>query len=213
MSSVVSRIRAIGARFDGRFYESTVMYDNPNKKLSFYRKEIDGRLRLRTSIFVGKKSIQDAPKGLHKKSKLYISWKRRIPGGRGQGMTNTEEESECYIVPDQTTAQEATYIFEKVLQCPRVSSYERYRSFYIKSGVQITVDEFPFGIMLEIEGGSDLVILKIVKQLGFSIEESSSLSCDDMYHALCKQQGKKIYADILFKNANPLILEPSFSTK
>lgn len=64
-------------------------------------------------------------------SKCKISWKRRIP-----------------------TTYETMFIIENVLKMKSVESYERYRTIYFNKEIEISVDEYPFGIALEIENKS-----------------------------------------------------------
>jgi hypothetical protein len=182
--------------FRGRYYELTIMYDNPNPELSFYPQEIDGRLRFRTSIH----SPQDKETTDTSNNSSKITWKRRLPKEEGSSV-HKEEEIEADVNYEQY--ENMQLIFEKVLHCKRMSSYERYRSQYSMEGLEITLDEFPYGVMLEVElnGGSEDDLLDVVKNLGLSIENSYHLSCDDKYVELCENSGQKVKDDILFNDS------------
>lgn len=176
-------------------YELTVNYDNPNAELSFYNKKVDGRLRLRTM-----KILDGCNMG---NSSCLLSWKQRIPEYSSTDIRQ-EHEIECSI--DGKEAQDMRAILEDVLQCKLMSSYERERSYYKnKNGtVEITLDKFPFGLMLEAElkddNAGEKEISEVIKDLEFEDERPSVLSCDGMYKKLCNEQGKKIKNHILFSD-------------
>lgn len=181
------------------YHEITAMYDNPNPELTFYSKEIDGRLRLRYSNVVKSPDFgdtinnEDAPG-----SKCLVTWKRRLPQYKGDDIRR-EEEIEYSVSADEYESVKG--IFESVLKCKRISSYERIRSFLSADGVQITCDKFPYGVMLELEledGGDDTLIARELNRLGLNPKNASKLSCDDMYFKLCEENGIEPLADIAF---------------
>lgn len=94
------------------YHEITTMYDNPNPELTFYSKEIDGRLRLRyskksdSSVFGQTLSNID-------ESQCLVTWKRRIADNSG-GSIRREEEVE-YMV-DAGEFESVKAIFEDVLK-------------------------------------------------------------------------------------------------
>lgn len=92
------------------------------------------------------------------------------------------------------------------MQCPLVSSYERRRHYYSTSNFSITLDEFPFGLMLEFEfkkrNISNTDINDLLESFNLQIEKASFLSCDDMYKNLCLKNNKKNKSDILFSDKN-----------
>src|SRR5574344_1185369 len=92
-----------------RSYEKTIQYDHPNKEMSFYTKEIDGRFRIRTT-----KNDSD--------EMCKISWKRRIPTTR-ETSVNKEEEIEVNI--NYKEYDNLIYIIDNVLKMKSVESYER----------------------------------------------------------------------------------------
>ena len=114
-------------KYDGCFFELTIQYDHAIEKMSFYNKNIDGRLRLRSSI-----------NNETHTEKSKISWKRRLPDTR-EGSINKEEEIEVELKPGQI--ENAQILFEKVLGLKRVESYERYRNVFFNDDIEIVVDK------------------------------------------------------------------------
>lgn len=180
--------------YEGRYHEITIMYDNPNPALSFYSDSIDGRLRLRTAKQTDGVST-DNDYGL-------VSWKQRIPELKNE-IIRHENEIEFSFDPKEMLAVQS--ILENVLHCPRISSYERYRGYYKDGDINITLDEFPFALMLELEIAGDSEngenqITNVLSQLKLSPSLASLYSCDDMYRELCIKEGKEPKSDILFSD-------------
>ena len=94
-----------------------------------------------------------------------------------------ENEIEFNFNPLELSAVQS--IFENILHCPRISSYERYRNHYEKNGIHITLDEFPFGLMLEFEISSKNAKKYRLPQFKLNSVNASHYSCDDMYRELC----------------------------
>ena len=176
-------------KYDGCFFELTIQYDNAIEKMSFYNKNIDGRLRLRSSI-----------NNETHTEKSKISWKRRLPDTR-EGIINKEEEIEVELKPGQI--ENAQILFEKVLGLKRVESYERYRNVFFNDDIEIVVDKYPFGIALEIENKSKVkrgedTIKYWANKLNIDVGQAYRLSWDDKYTSLCREQGIKPVKDVLF---------------
>lgn len=181
----------------GRFYELTIMYDSPNPQHTFYSPRIDGRLRLRIGTPTTKTQSKKMGYG-------FISWKQRIPS-LSHKLVRHENEIEFDFDPKQINA--VKMILEDVLKCPKISSYERYRTHYSMKNVQVTIDEFPFGLVLEIESKkgnmtNEKELIAAATLFDLSPEQSSRLSCDDMYHALCKKANIQPQPHILFNDRN-----------
>jgi len=162
--------------YEGRFYEKTMMFDNQEKTMD----KDDARLRVR--------QISD-PKD-SKNYTIEFSYKRRI---KADGGIKKEEEIETSF---KTDIDSFLQILSK-MGYQLVSSYERYRETYILNGVKITLDEFPFGYILEIEGDNS-GIHQICKLLNLKMKKSYPLSCDDAYVDLCKKNHIKPKDHILF---------------
>jgi len=187
-------------KYTHSYHEITTMYDNPNPDLTFYSKEIDGRLRLRYSKKTDEPMFGKSYDNNIDQSQCLITWKRRIPSGR-EGAVRCEEEVE-YMV-DAKEFDSVKFIFEDVIKCKRVSSYERIRSFFSTDSIQITIDQFPFGIMVEFELKDDAdekLMLDEIEKNGLSHRDASNLSCDDMYNKLCLEQYVTPLSDILFSD-------------
>lgn len=175
---------------NSRKYEKTVQYNHSNKEYDFYSKEIDGRFRLRIT--------KD-----DKINKCKISWKKRLSNNG----INKEEEIEITIKPEEY--ENTIYILENVLHMRLIESYERYRTTFDNNEVEISIDEYPFGIALEIEAKKDYnnkaneIINKYIKLLGLDINKKYKLSWDDKYEELCKNQNIKQYNEVLFGKVMP----------
>ncbi len=121
--------------YKGRFYECTEQYNHPMKKYDFYSKSIDGRFRVR-------KTIGDNI------SKCMITWKRRLKDNVEE-LIHKEEEIEVSINPDEY--DKLCSLLNNVLHLDLVESYERYRSIFSNEDIEIVVDEYPFGLCIEME--------------------------------------------------------------
>ncbi len=177
-----------------RTYEKTVQYNHSDSRYDFYSKEIDGRFRLRLS-----KNIEE--------SKCKLSWKRRLPNTT-ENLVNKEEEKEVRISYEDV--DNFIFIIENVMHFKVVDSYERYRTIFTNEDVEISIDEYPFGIALEIENKSSTknpeeVVMNYASKLKLNIKDSYRLSWDDKYVELCKEQNKKIYNEVTFDKDMPSI--------
>lgn len=162
--------------FKGKFYEKVTMYDNIDKLMD---KE-DARLRVKQIS-----AEKDVPE-----SKVEFSYKRRI---KADGGIKYEEEVETDF---ETDIASFVKIINKMGYQP-TTSYERYRETYLTRDIKITLDQFPFGYILEIEGNED-EIRKTCGLLGPDIKKSYPLSCDDAYVDLCKKKDIEPKDHILF---------------
>ena len=177
-----------------RTYEKTVQYNHSDPRYDFYSKEIEGRFRLRLS-----KNIEE--------SKCKLSWKRRLPNTT-ENLVNKEEEKEVRISYEDV--DNFIFIIENVMHFKVVDSYERYRTIFTNEDVEISIDEYPFGIALEIENKSSTknpeeVVMNYVSKLKLNIKDSYRLSWDDKYVELCKEQNKEIYNEVTFDKDMPSI--------
>ena len=177
-----------------RTYEKTVQYNHSDPRYDFYSKEIDGRFRLRLS-----KNIEE--------SKCKLSWKRRLPNTT-ENLVNKEEEKEVRISYEDV--DNFIFIIENVMHFKVVDSYEKYRTIFTNEDVEISIDEYPFGIALEIENKSSTknpeeVVMNYVSKLKLNIKDSYRLSWDDKYVELCKEQNKEIYNEVTFDKDMPSI--------
>ena len=182
--------------YTGRFYECTDQYNHPMKEYDFYTKEIDGRFRVRKTI--GEKN-----------SKCMISWKRRLKDAKNS-LIHNEEEIEVSIKPDEY--EQLSYLLDNVIHLKVVESYERYRSIFNNEDIEIVVDEYPFGLCIELENKSKdkdapEVIKKWLNKLKLNLNDAYRLSWDDKYEELCKNQNKRIERIVRFNKDMPKVLE------
>ena len=168
-----------------RTYEKTIQYDHPNNDMSFYSKEIDGRFRIRIS------KNEDI-------SKCMISWKKRLTH-----TIDVNEEEEVELTLKYEEYDNLLFIINNVLKMKQIESYERYRTIYYNEEIEISIDEYPFGIALEIENKSNNenpkdIVKKWIDILNLNTEDSYKLSWDDKYTSLCRKQNIEIYKDVTF---------------
>ena len=133
-------------------------------------------------------------------SKCKLSWKRRVKSTFSSDV-NKEEEVELTIKHEEY--ENLMFIINNVLKMKSIESYERYRTTFTNNDVEISVDEYPFGIALEIENKStdknpEDVVKKWTELLGLNITDSYRLSWDDKYTELCKEQEIKQFNHVTF---------------
>ena len=182
-------------KYNGRFYEITDQYNHPMKEFNFYDKKIDGRFRVRKTI--GEEI-----------SKCMITWKRRL--NNKKELIHNEEEIEEYIKEEEY--DNLCLLLKNVLHLELIESYERYRSVFSNDDVEIVVDEYPFGVCIEIENKSksknaEDVINEWMSILKFDINNAYRLSWDDKYAELCKLQNKRIESIVRFDKDMPQVNE------
>lgn len=197
LNDIISKLKNIKElQMNERCYEKTIQFDHSDEKNSFYSKEIDGRFRVR----ITKSDLN---------SKCKLSWKRRIKSTLSTDV-NKEEEVELTIKSDEY--ENLMFIINNVLKMKFIESYERYRTIFTNEDVEISVDEYPFGIALEIENKSndkdpEVVVKKWTELLGLNIKDAYRLSWDDKYTDLCKEQGIEHYNHVTFDLPMPKVKE------
>ena len=177
-----------------KLYEYTIQYNHSDKKYDFYNEAIDGRFRLRISRTE-----------LNNKCKL--SWKQRTKDMQNS-QVNAEIEKEVRINPDDIG--NFIYIIENIMHFEVVESYERYRTIYENNDIKIAVDEYPFGLCVEIENKSidknpEEVIAYWTKRIGLDVDKAYRLSWDDKYEELCREQGVECFKEVKFDKPMPQV--------
>ena len=177
-----------------RTYEKTIQYNHSDQKYDFYSKEIDGRFRVRVS-------------SNESETKCKLSWKRRLKNTT-ETEVNKEEEKEVRINPEDI--DNFLFIVSNVMHFSVVESYERYRTVFENEDVEISVDEYPFGICLEIENKSTTknaedVVKHWVNKIGLNISDAYRLSWDDKYLELCEEQGIERFNEVTFDKQMPVV--------
>lgn len=193
--SIINKLSSMKELEKGlRTYEKTVQFNHSDPKYDFYSKDIDGRFRVRIS------SDDES-------TKCKLSWKRRLKNTT-ENDVNKEEEKEVKI--NSEDIDNFMFIVNNVMHFEIVESYERYRTVFTNDDIEISVDEYPFGIALEIENKSIIknpeeVVRYWVDKLGLKLEDSYKLSWDDKYLELCKEQNIQIYNEVTFDKEMPLV--------
>lgn len=177
-----------------RTYEKTIQYNHSDERFNFYSKEVDGRFRLRIS-----KNENN--------TKCKLSWKKRLKGTTETDV-NKEEEKEVRINPNDI--DNFLFIINNVMHFTTVESYERYRTVFENEEIEISVDEYPFGICVEVENKSTTkspedVVKKWVSKIGLNIGDAYRLSWDDKYLELCEEQGIERFNEVTFDRPMPSI--------
>lgn len=177
-----------------RTYEKTIQYNHSDERFDFYSKEIDGRFRLRISS-------NDT------ETKCKLSWKRRLKSTT-ETEVNKEEEKEVRINPNDI--DNFLFIISNVMHFTTVESYERYRTVFENDEVEISVDEYPFGVCVEIENKSitknpEDVVKNWANRIGFNINDAYRLSWDDKYLELCEEQGIERFNEVTFDRPMPSV--------
>lgn len=195
LSKVIDLLKEIRElHSNGKIYEKTIQYNHSDPRYDFYTDKIDGRFRLRIS----KTELA---------SKCKLSWKQRTKDST-EGLVNKEIEKEVRI--NISDADNFIYIIENVMHFKLVESYERYRTIFENNDIKIAVDEYPFGMCVEIENKSDYkdpceVVKYWTNKLGLDIDEAYRLSWDDKYEELCREQGIDIYKEVTFDKPMPKV--------
>lgn len=179
---------------NGRKYEKTSQFNHPSPEYDFYSKEIDGRFRIRLT------KSEDA-------SKCMLSWKRRL-SNTTKSKVNKEEEVEVSI--NSNEYDNLIFLVKNVIHMKEIESYERYRTTFTNEEVEVSLDEYPFGLALEIESKAvncnpEVIIDKYVDLLNLDYKDSYRLSWDDKYEELCKMQNVEKYNHVLFGKDMPEI--------
>ena len=173
-------------RFVSRKYEQTIMFDNAEKIMD----REDARLRVR----VIKSGITDNDGDI----KVEFSYKRRIQNSSGDNIKR-EEEIETFFEMDNNAYNNFILILNK-MGFYQTSSYERFREAYTADNEQIklTIDEFPFGYIVEIEGRDKESINNCRSLLGLDTYKPTLEGCDDIYERICRERGIAPKSNICF---------------
>lgn len=195
LTSILERLKSkVDLKQQLRTYEKTIQYNHCDEKYDFYSQEIDGRFRVRISS-------NDS------ETKCKLSWKRRLKNTI-ETEVNKEEEKEVRI--NSADIDNFLFIVSNVMHFNIVESYERYRTVFENEEVEISVDEYPFGVCVEIENKGatkkpEDVVKKWVCQIGLNINDAYRLSWDDKYLELCEEQGIERFNEVTFDKPMPSV--------
>ena len=188
--------------YQGCFHEKTMQYNHPMKEYDFYKKEIDARFRVRTTVN-------------NEIKKCMITYKRRGENFINEEI-NTEEEVEVSI--NYNEVNNLLYLLENVLHMNLIESYERDRHVFYNEDIEVVIDIYPFMIALEVENKSKdkdpkAVILYYLNLLGLNLQDSYRLSWDDKYEELCNEQNIKQHNVVDGTKEMPVFLNHEFNLK
>lgn len=141
-----------------RVHEMNMMYDNKSELMQ----KTNGRIRIR-------KSGND----------IEFAYKKPLD----QGHIKKEIEYEVTV----SDLPNLTQIIEMMEFYP-TTSYERYRAEYVKDGVKVTLDEYPFSSFVEIEGDEEDIV-EVSNQLGFDISSNLKDPCDTLFRRWREDRG------------------------
>ena len=195
LASILKDLRKeVGLKEQSRIYEKTIQHNHCDEKHDFYSQEIDGRFRVRISAN-------------DNETKCKLSWKRRLKNTT-ETEVNKEEEKEVRINP--ADIDNFLYIVSNVMHFNVVESYERYRTVFENDDVEISVDEYPFGVCIEVENKSTTknpedVVKEWVSKIGLDINDAYRLSWDDKYLELCEEQGIERFNEVSFDKPMPTV--------
>ncbi len=156
----------------------------------------DARLRLRTKI--------TNPNSQEKN--FEFTYKKRLTIKNG-----IKKESEIYYNFDSSQSPENLFLIFKIMGLKERDSYERTRKTFSNDEIKLTIDEFPFGYVAEIEGKEEKV-KKYENLLSMENFPQYGASCDDLYIELCRKEGKKPKKSILFNDKSMPSLEEYIKT-
>ena len=197
LDNIIEKLKKIdGLEKQSRTYEKTIQYNHCDSKYDFYSQKVDGRFRVR---------ISSNDNG----TKCKLSWKRRLKNTL-ETEVNKEEEKEVRI--DFNDIDNFLFIISNVMHFTVVESYERYRTVFVNDEVEISVDEYPFGVCVEIENKSTTInpedaVKKWVNLIGLNINDAYRLSWDDKYLELCNEQKIERFNEVTFDKTMPSIKE------
>ena len=123
-------------------------------------------------------------------------------------IVNKEEEKEVRVNPNDI--DNFLFIISNVMHFTTVESYERYRTVFENDEVEISVDEYPFGVCVEVENKSttknpEAVVKNWVNKVGLNIKNAYRLSWDDKYMELCEEQGVEKLNEVTFDRPMPSV--------
>ena len=145
-----------------RQYQKTVMFDN---ELGLMQKT-NGRIRVRTFGNSNKKTL---------------TYKRPLPPKNG---AKREIEYEISFFDPNEQIEEIL----KAMGFGPTTSYERYQTEWEMNDVRVTLDEYPFADIIEIEGAKE-DIEEVAEKLGFNKTEGLTKPVDTLFQEWRRTKG------------------------
>ena len=168
------KLENLGAQLiQPREYEVNYRFDTPEGTLKTahrvlrLRQPVPAVMRSRAGMVIGENAAVLTYKG---------------PADLGEGIADRQEIEVIVQELDQ-----ARGILEALGY--RVSvMYEKYRTVYLLDGIEVTLDELPFGYFTEIEGGSALEIAGLAAKLGLHWEARIVDSYNTLFDRFCARR-------------------------
>ncbi len=168
------RVVALGATSEGRVREQNTLYDSPD---SFFQRR--GRLlRVRIETPAGSGGIRTG------KQAAVVTFKAPAPGKPNTRYKEKLEWEAPIEHPEEWVRQLRSLGFKPGFE------YEKYRSSFRLSGVQVCLDETPIGDFLELEGGP-AAIDRAARRLGYCPSDYIRATYWDLYAANCARRGQR----------------------
>jgi adenylate cyclase class 2 len=86
-------------------------------------------------------------------------------------------------------------------------AYEKYRSTYVLEGIEVMLDEMPYGNFCEIEGADPVQIQALAVKLGLKWSARSMASYMVLFENVKKQRHLD-FRDLYFRNFKGLVVDP-----
>jgi adenylate cyclase class 2 len=173
------RLQALGAiQMSARTHEINLRFDTPDGALEMGRRVL--RLRQDQSVHLTYKGPSTSQEGVR---------------------VRTEIE---FTVEDFEKARR----FLEALEYQVALMYEKYRTTYTLDGVEVLLDELPYGDFVEIEGSNPQVIHSVNDRLGLDWEKRAPESYIVLFEALKSRRGFS-FRDLSFENFASLEITPA----
>lgn len=166
----VTRLKSIGAKFEGGTFERTIRFDTPNHDLEKVGKFLRVRSGFNNVITMKEKIENDVNVRARKETEFKIE----------------DIEKMEYII--------------KRLGYSYTTTMEKYRQMWKFDDCDITLDEMPFGVYMEIEGSEDKII-EICNTLGINQQERILETYWELWAKISDEK------DIIFEGNHNFILK------
>lgn len=191
---IIDHLKEVSALHSSlKLYEYAIQYNHYDPQYDFYGSEVEGKFRIKIS----RNELS---------SKCKVTWRERVKDEKGK--VSEEIKKEVKINPDDI--DNFIYIVENVMHFRLVESYERNRVIFENNDVEVAVDEYPFGVCIQIESKShdekpEDIVKYWVKELGLNLSDGTTTSWDDKYEKLCIEQNIDSYREVTFDKKMPQI--------
>lgn len=188
---IEDRCLCLGLQKSAHAYEKNQNFDREN----MFAKD-DARLRLRTKMV----DVNGQTKNFE------FTYKKRISVDGG-----IKKETELTYEFESSQSSENLISLFDIIGLSERDSYERIRKTYSNEEIQVTIDEFPFGYVIELEGEEAFVVKY---ELGLDMKDyiNYQKSCDDLYEDLCLKKGITPKKHILFNDTEMPLIEDFLGT-